>query len=206
MAVTISNRDYKEYQVLLHNTVRQRKLDSVRGLDNLKYDIDAPMRNLVAMFALLGCEPIWSCCGFDYDGQPMHKTHEYGDVYITLKDLECTNLLVDELIKKKVVFEKTNETDRWETWKVKKAIFLRSDFDYFHKEADYPWAIKSCLHYPELAIFRIKELEKVLFTARSLFKDEVVLSDTNKSYKEAYSSWQYPSLNAWVITPDDIEL
>ena len=81
MSVLISDEDYKEYRTLQHNALFQQKLESVRGMKNLRDDIDVPIRKLVAMFALLGCTPLWSCCGFDYDGQPMHKTHEYGNIY-----------------------------------------------------------------------------------------------------------------------------
>ena len=206
MSVTISDQDYKEYQIMLHNVVRQHKLDSVRGLNNLKDDIDIPIRNIIVMLALLGCEPMWSCCGFDYDGQPIHKTHEYGGIYIMLRDTTQANKIVFELMDKGVVFERNDKTDKWTTWKFQGAIYLKSNFNYFHKKTEYPWTMTSCLHYPELAMFKIKELEDILYSARESFNFEATISDTNIRYKDRFPNWQYPVLEDWIITLDDVKV
>jgi hypothetical protein len=210
MPVTISDKDYKEYRILQHNSIFQQKLDSVITLRNLKEDIDIPIRNLVATFALLGCEPRWSCCGFDYDGQPLHKTHEYGNTYIVLRDTIQSRKIIDGLLSNEAIKLRENEeldykTDQWVIWTSEHWIYLVSDFDYYHKTTNYPWSKNSCIHYPELALIKINYLGWKLF---KLFGNElldvVTLSDTNKRQKENLVDWQYPILEDWIIHKEDI--
>lgn len=209
MAVLISDEDYKEYRILQHNAIFQQKLISIKELQNLKNDIDAPIRKLVAMFALLGCEPMWSCCGFDYDGQPMHKTHEYGDVYIILKNslrvIEILEVLLNEKVIKVSKREMLADDDQWRTWASGNLVFLQSDFDFFHVESNYPWRDHNCVHFSELSIIKIDELEQELLRLFSnKFMDTVILKDTNYLRKQRLYNWQYPVLDDWVITKEDI--
>jgi len=207
MSVLISDEDYKEYRTLQDHAIREHKLNSIRGMNNLKHDVDAPIRRLVAMFALLGCEPLWSCCGFDYEGQPIHKTHEYGNSFVVLRDTERSQALVEALKSTGRVVDRTDETDKWETWQVQhQNLYLRTDFDYFHEKSGYPWTMKSCIHFPELAIIRIDEMERLLMCFRDQFADEVTLQDTNGKYKRRLYNWQYPALEDWVIKKDDVIL
>jgi hypothetical protein len=53
-------------------------LASEETIQNLEDDIDKPMKLIVGAAALIGAKPQWSCCGFNYDGQPAHKDHVYG--------------------------------------------------------------------------------------------------------------------------------
>ena len=207
MPVLISDEDYKEYRILQNNSIFQQKLDSVRGMKNLKYDIDLPIRRLVAMFALLGCEPIWSCCGFDYDGQPMHKSHEYGAVYIVLNKNEQTKRVIENLVMLNWVRPKDpdNGTSRWVCWQNDFWLYLQSDFDYEWGKTQYPWSLKSCLHYCEIGVIQINNLERVLENNfRNDFTDTVILHDSNKRQKERVSNWQYPLLEDWIITKNEI--
>lgn len=203
----ITEDEYDEWQQLRQNALIQSKFDSVRGLKSVKDDIDVPVRRLVAMFALLGCEPLFSCCGFDYDGQPMHKTHEYGCVYFILTDNNRTIQILHELKEAKIVHELEEETSKWQGWKANNAWFLRSAFTREHDKIEYPWvADRTCIHYSEVGVLRIDILEKVLLKAKNSFADEAVLEDTNDAYKNErkISHWQYPTLEPWMITLDDV--
>lgn len=205
MPVTISDEDYKEYMTLQHNVIFQQKLDSIRGLKYLKEDIDIPMRRLVAMFALLDCEPLWSCCGFDYDGQPIHKTHEYGNTYIALKDTQRTRSVMKILYAGKWIQKLNNDTDKWEVWMNRGILYLRSDFDYFHRRDKYPWSMNNCIHFPELAVIKIQEIEKLILSYfEDEFKEMAIVSDTNRNHKIRVRNWQYPALEDWTVTLSDI--
>jgi len=208
MSVLISDENYKEYMTLQHNALFQQKMDSVRAQTNLKNDIDNPIRNLVAMFALLGCKPLYSCCGFDYDGQPMHKTHEYGSTYIRLSANKSTadtlkKLSEREIIERTLVWDvKDISSDKWIVWATPKFAQLMCDFDYETSKMGYPWAFSSCIHFYEYGVIRINYLEsavKRLFISE--FADEIVLKDTNKLQPGA---WQYPVLEDWIIKKEEI--
>lgn len=209
MSVLISDEDYNEYRILQHNALFQQKLESVRGMKNLKDDIDTPIRKLVAMFALLGCETRWSCCGFDYDGQPMHKTHEYGDSFIRLVDskraLEVMATLINFNAIKLTKEGELLNTDEWTVWRKANEIYLRTDFDYFHRQSDYPWAGHSCIHFSELAVIKIYDLEQAMLKLfSSEFLSGAILQDTNYKSKNILNNWQYPALEDWIITKEDI--
>ena len=207
MSVLISDEDYKEYRTLQHNALFQQKLESVREMKNLRDDIDVPIRKLVAMFALLGCTPLWSCCGFDYDGQPMHKTHEYGNIYIRLLYNEQYRKIAQKLFDEKIIEKKIDSvldisSDKW--------IILREnqlycDFDYVITKTSYPWSMKSCIHYYEYAAIRICELEQAILKLFSNdFADSAILHDTNSMMKQSMNNWQYPILEDWIITKEEI--
>jgi len=207
MSVLISNEDYKEYMVLLNTAKFQMKINSVNGTHNLKDDIDVPMRKLVAIFALLKCEPLWSCCGFDYNGQPLHKTHEYGNCYIALRNIERTQQIIQALKDSNIVFDLKGDTSNWETWIQGHVVYLRSDFDYFHKKSEYPWSMTSCIHYSELSLIYINRLEKqLLLQFGNELLNEVTLCDTNKNQKINLKHWQYPILEDWTIKIEDLVL
>jgi hypothetical protein len=174
-------------------------------MNKLEYDIDIPMKCLIAMFTLLGCETRWCCCGFDYESQPMHKTHEYGNVFIIFHSTKRIKEIINALIIKEIVVNRGSKTDKWEYWEMGDAIYLRSDFDYYHEESKYPWSIKSCIHYPELSLIKIDELEKALvINFKGEFADEATLSDANKISKSIMKNWQYPILEDWIIKKSDI--
>jgi hypothetical protein len=209
MPVLISDEDYNEYRILQHNALFQQKLESVRGMKNLKDDIDIPVRNLVAMFALLGCKPLWSCCGFDYDRQPMHKTHEYGDTYIVLtvskRTLEVIATLINHDVLKLCKQDELLNTDDWIVWRAGNKLLLRCDFDYVTNKTQYPWSMKSCIHYYEYAVIKIQDLERaILKLFGDKFADTAILYDTNNEIKQHLYNWQYPILENWIITKEDI--
>jgi hypothetical protein len=47
-----------------------RSRDSVLSLEE---DVDTPMKKIMVMLALLEVKTYFSCCGFNYNGQPVHK-------------------------------------------------------------------------------------------------------------------------------------
>lgn len=211
MPVTISDEEYRRYTVFRDNMIYQEKLDSVRGLASLEQDIDAPIRKTIAMLALLGCHPVWSCCGFNYDGQPLHKTHEYGNTYVAMIWDENSYRL-REALKEKLFLEVEDEFDpkglvnRWVCWDRKNLglFYIRHSFNAKWEEIKYPWSLKMCLHFPEPALVGIKELNYWLLALSDYFLEEVVLEDTNSKVKKSTPEWQYPSLAEWKIRKEDI--
>ena len=90
----ISDRSYREYQLLKAHYDRDTIAKSIGSVTNLEQDVDEPIKTCVMGFSLLGCNPIWSCCGFDYDGQPIHKRHRYGCEYFILEyNLRTSSIL-----------------------------------------------------------------------------------------------------------------
>src|SRR3990167_575278 len=87
--------DAEELTFLRSIYKRERILKSVKSITRLEDDIDEPLKTCVMALALLGCEPVWSCCGFDYAGQPIHKSHEHGRCGIRLRDNESGNAWPD---------------------------------------------------------------------------------------------------------------
>jgi len=199
----ISNDIYEEYQQLKQNVIAQNNFDSVKSLNSLQDDIDAPMRLIVAMLALLGCEPLFSCCGFDYDGQPLHKTHEYGCAYIQMRSNTWSNSVLATLENSKIIHKLTSKSPNWEWWKIKNIFYLRSAFTLEHDKVKYPWvSSRTCIHYSEVGVLNINRLEKALWGLRGYFADTVEIVDTNYSYRNdsTIRSWQYPSLDPWIVT------
>lgn len=199
MPVTISDDEYKEYMILRQTDLYQKKIASAKAQDTLENDIDLPIRRLVAMFALLGCDVRWSCCGFDYEGQPLHKSHEYGNLYLVFETNERLKTILNWLINQGVVTNTTKETIQWSTWEVKNFTYLCSDFDFDWNRISYPWSMTNSIHYSELAAISINILEKFLYALRENFADNAVLIDTNQRQKERVANWQYPILKPWII-------
>ena len=203
----IKNEEYDEYQQLKEKVLIQSKFDSVRNTKYLKDDIDVPMRSVIVMLALLGCEPFFSCCGFDYDGQPLHKTHEYGCSYIIMNKNERSEVLIKFLEDSGFIIKEDNEATKWVWWEYENGIFLRSAFTREHKKIKYPWVdSKTCIHYCEVAVLNINALEKFLWRLRGSFLDGVIIDDTNRVYKHDRNihNWQYPVLEPWAVTIDDV--
>ena len=204
----IKNEEYDEYKLLKENALIQSKFDSVRETKYLKDDIDKPVRSVVVMLALLGCEPLFSCCGFDYDGQPLHKTHEYRCTFFQMRKNERSEKLIVTLehldIAVKLSKELANDWT-WEWWGLDNKILLRSAFTRQHKDNRYPWVDKrTCIHYCEVGALNINRIEKLLWKMKGFFLDEAIIMDTNNIYKHNNSSWQYPGLEPWTVTIDDI--
>lgn len=186
----ISNSDYRLFVDLREKADGIYSFASAREIKNLEDDIDLPIKNCIAMLALLGCEPTFSCCGFDYQGQPAHKSHQLGFPYIRMKK----NTMSIAISTDGLDFGKHGWT-----------------FREFHGEIllelltsmNPHWRNKSCIHYSEECVIGIDWLERKLFTGRGNFKDMVVLKDTNANHRAHLKFWQYPPKKPWTIYKSD---
>ena len=195
---TITTEQYAEYEELKSRYRRELIWASAGGIGSLRDDIDEPIRECVMALALLGCEPMWSCCGFDYEGQPMHKQHEYGRVGFLLTDSEATWGMVERFKASGVPFK-----EKWRfEGRVNDGVLSAAMWAEFEREGS--WQDKDCIHYSELGITYTRYLLEFLLSLRSEFQSRVVLRDTNVVYKERFPHWQYPPKADWVIEAGDI--
>lgn len=194
--ISITDQQYQEYTRLKDYYERQLRRESAESI-SLREDIDEPIRKCVMAFALLHCGPIWSCCGFDYVGQPIHKWHEYGRAFFILENNPCTTAVLDGF--RSDTGWVTKNTDC-------KYIDFHVDFRRSVPQWDIPqWNDRHCPHYYEPAIKAIHELESHLMSLRDYFDScPVVLEDSNARYKKIFSQWQYPGKEPWVICRLDL--
>jgi hypothetical protein len=197
--ISIPQEDYDRYkrlELLDRRTHVQAAQDAVLNLED---DIDQPLKNVVAMINLMGVQTIWSCCGFDYSGQPEHKFHEYGSVYIRMHFNEASYGLVYNLVK-------TGLSLPWNgafyncgggTEAQLKAMFGHTD----HLK---PWDNVACPHYAEVASFAIFNLEHQILQFRSMMRDMVVMLDTNGMFQKQFENWQYSPKKSWTIIKSDV--
>jgi len=174
----------EQYEAFRHFSIaRERKKiqSSLSKIRNLHDDIDAPIRKCVAMLALLECEPVFSCCGFDYDGQPYHKCHQYGDAYITMKNNSQTDAFFPN-------------GARWGDWSIAKTperTMLRLFIN-----ANPHWRDETCIHFSEEIVIGISRLEYRLMQSYQITRDEIVLTDSLAEYPKW---WQYPRVEDWLV-------
>ncbi len=182
----ITDAEYEEYLYLKDAAERLEIFDSLGQITELEDDIDKPIKRCVAALALLGCEPSWSCCGFDYIGQPLHKHHQYGRIYFILGGPS------ERFIKPFC------EITEWEY-----ALDDKVDFRIDVKNVIEQWDNARCIHYYEPFVCQIQHLETFLYRLSDSFSEEVVLRDTNGSFKKRIEHWQYPARTDWVIRKSD---
>jgi len=187
--VSITEEEYVEYSALKREALRIKNLISLSKITKLEDDIDLPIKRCVVAFALLGCEPLWSCCGFDYKGQPLHKSHQYGRIYFILGHNSFSEKLCEAI---------TKSTD-WEYCLFNGNLDLHIE----PKNVVSQWDYRDCPHYHEPFVQYIQHLENYLFSMKDLFANEVVLSDTNGKYEKWYPYWAYPTFDDWVIRKED---
>lgn len=187
----ISNTEYELFQSLKEKADGIYNLSSAKKIKRLEDDIDEPIKRCVAMLALLQCEPKFSCCGFDYDGQPIHKSHQYGNPYIT-----CHKNKFSEHILKLV-----SENNMWKIKKRGSEIILEEIIT--DKNGNPYWRSSSCIHFSEECVIAIACLERTLIQLKEYFSDSVSLFDTNVHNKRATKFWQYPPKESWTINKLD---
>ena len=207
MSVLISENEYKELQGLRNHYKRENNLKSANSMKSLENDIDLPIKTIIGMFALMGCWPKFSCCGFDYEGQPIHKTHEYGNAYVMLDDNYNTEEVVKFLVGEELLVETTTEkTSQWRTWKIEKhkQVFVALAFDWLESKREYPWTKTNCIHYAEKGVIGLDYLKKHLYRLRKSFLEEITLIDTNKQQHKNLAYWQYPALKSWKINKEEL--
>ena len=150
-------------------------------------DIDAPILKCVKMFTLLGCKTVWSCCGFNYEGQPKWKSHTYNCPYVRMnadaKTFKLMYKIVDDL-----VFAHTNQ------WYITLASKPQQKPQFgigcnFNGTKD--WTDKDCPHMHERCVSAIDLLEKKLLSFKDQFKEKVILRDSNTDMTKQLEYWQF---------------
>ena len=186
----ISEAELEELRLLRKHYGQEAIQKSIRSLVCARDDVDEPIRKCVAAFALLGCQPIWSCCGYDYVGQPIHKSHQYGRIFFILLSPSRSSSVFDRF--------------GMEDWKLLRNVAdLGFSFHLDFRNIIPQWDNVKSIHYPEAPVVQIHYLEKFLFSLSDEFMSEVMLEDTNLHYATQFTYWQYPILEPWVIKKVD---
>ena len=185
-----SEDEYEEYRNLKRQAERIQIFDSMQKVTNLEDDIDLPIKRCVAAFALLGCQPRWSCCGFDYVGQPLHKYHQYGRIYFIL----AHNPFSEQLCKN------ITESSSWEYTVCDNGTI---DFRLDATNVIPQWNDPQCPHYHEPFAAYIQHLETYLYQLQDLFADQATLCDTNNIMTDVLPNWQYKPMEPWIIRKED---
>lgn len=190
----ISDQDYQEYLLLKKKYGQDAILESIRDTP-LEDDIDVPIKNCLMAFALLGCEPSWSCCGFDYFGQPIHKFHQYGRCYFVLRHVMRSLAVLHQAYVDQVPY-----LGQWQFYIRNTGLDWHLDF----KNVIPQWDDTQSIHYSEQAVVYTEYLERFLLGQSINFSDTATIEDTNASYHEIYSNWQYPTKESWTFTKEDL--
>lgn len=189
----LSEEEYEEYQQLREWAKKQKVYQSLESITELKDDIDLPIRKCVAMVALLGCEPTFSCCGFDYAGQPFHKSHQYRQPYIKMKSNWFSTRFY---MNANVILSKFG----WNFRPMGQEYILE-----LLVSMNPHWMKTECIHSSEECVIGIANLEWALKSFSSEFAEEVTIRDTNESHRERLKFWQYPPKKEWVVRRDKLE-
>ena len=195
--VTISQEEYAKYKRMEREVWRTEVQLARDACTRLEDDIDTPLKDVVAMLSLLGCRTIWSCCGFDYNGQPAHKFHEYGAVFVRMfLDQASMDLLCN-------VFTRCKLGDPWKIMTFYQgAPELQLKAQFAHDDHLKMWNDVVCPHYSEPAVMAIASLERALLGCRSHFAERVTVEDTNAEFRKMFSNWQYTPKESWTIERD----
>jgi len=194
----ITDEEKAEFDRLKHLYNREKIWASATASDRLQDDIDEPIKRCVMALALLGCEPQWSCCGFDYHGQPLHKSHQYGRCYFILGNRPNAVALFNALLASDMPFK-----SRWclqSSVNGNYGVDLHADGQNIIEQ----WDTKDSIHDYETLAFCIQHLDMFLMELHESFLDEVTLIDTNVHYGNRVQSWQYPPKREWVIRKSDL--
>lgn len=185
----ITNEEYEEYKMLKKWAKREKVFKSAKDVKNLEDDIDTPIKNCVAMMALLGCKPMYSCCGFDYNGQLFHKSHQYGQPYIKMEACPRAIRFLEEFPRNRYWFADGG----------KYHIDLK-----VHANMSPYWRKEECIHFAEECVIAIGWLEQVLLSVNGVMADTISLEDSNQKALKENKYWQYPPKEPWVIKKDKI--
>lgn len=197
--IEITREEYDRLKLFELGFRRKKVQASLDEVLNLEDDIDQPLRNSMVMLSLMGCTTVWSCCGFDYTGQSVHKFHEYGSVYIRIKFNEAAYNLGFNLIKAQLPLP----------WNVTfynvgggQEMQLKARFE--HTDHLKMWDNVACPHYAEAAAFAIYNLERTLLKFRQHFLPTAVIHDTNGDFQHTFKNWQYSPKKSWTVTQNDV--
>lgn len=191
----ITQDQYTEYEQLLKWKKKEDIRLSLGETKNLEDDIDWPIKSCVMMFALLGAKPFFSCCGFDYEGQPYHKSHQYGEPYILFRGKPDLPGDMPSMWEFRL---RTSYDDSW-------MVVLKEDY----KRGPH-WNDPDCIHFSEILTIAITVLEKWLWKVLNykINKDHpfypVTLTDGNVLNTKSNPYWQYKPRKSWTFDVNDL--
>jgi hypothetical protein len=170
-------------------------------MSNLAEMVDVPMREPVALLSLLGCQTIWSCCGYHYRDEPEGKSHMIGasQILLTANAHAFTHLC--ELMDNELWVA-------WPKWKIqldKKPFqppMLTLGFCFPVTKND-DWFNPQSAHYHEGPACAIQHLTNALRDMEHHMADEVIIVDSNAAAKGAIENWDFPASDDWVVRKSD---
>jgi hypothetical protein len=166
---------------------------------SLKDQIDEPLLKSVMAINLLGATTVWTCCGYDYPGQPEDKKHLYGtwQIHLLANDTAATvgvNIIRNVPGIKMFAGHLTGIP----------VIHLTINF----RDIGLPecWQeYKNNQHAHEMGSMYSSNLERYLLNLKKdVFKEVVAIEDTNEKVKKIFKHWAHPISEAWVITREDL--
>lgn len=176
----------------MENVVRKPK-----EIINLQDDIDAPVKNMVQYLNLWGVKTVWSCCGFDYQGQLPHKDHISGQPQVAC---ECTPESFEKISR---LIAHLGETSRtiW-TARIEYKMYNKLELVLMAATRGPMWGHPKSPHFHEGCVMALAAMEKSLLSFQSEFIKEVVIEDANRSLIGTYEYWDYQPTNSWEIKND----
>lgn len=162
------------------------------------YDhIDAPIRKAVAGMNLLGFKTHFSCCGFDYEGQPDFKSHLKPYIFLDYNQIMETPVLKMKLYDLGILAG----------WGYDNAGSQYIDFyAKISTHVDDPWGKAKSVHFYEKSAIAIARLNETIKRFDKYFLDQVIIEDGNKKSKENVPYWQYqPCEENWIVTKEGWE-
>lgn len=168
----------------------------------LEDEIDRPLKRCIALLNLLGLKTRWCCCGFDYKGQPDHKSHTYNNLQIFIED---NSVAKDFFIH---FLDTMHQNDGWSALLYRQAgqktcWALCTPFGCSNLGCPPDWNKSTSEHYHEVPNIKIKALEDFLSELGDHMYDEVVLEDSNAAMTQIYRDWNVAPGEPWVIKKTD---
>lgn len=168
--------------------------------ENLEDHIDAPIKKAVAGLALLGLNPVMSCCGFSYENESVPKTHlKKAYVYLSWSN--------DSIVPYEYFCALLMNLSRVSDWTIspmrgyKEGLMV---FDFYGNTwtAGHPWEKKDAVHNYEVFVLAITALNGAIESFENKMVDSCLLEDGNKLYSEFSSFWKYKPTKPWRITKE----
>ena len=161
--------------------------------NELKDHIDDPIKKTVVGLSLLGFKTHMSCCGFNYKGSQVKKSHMTGKAYVYLD--------TKQIFESPDLKEKLCDLSMRSAWKVD--VLGNEYVDFYGPEwpKGEPWGAKDTVHFYEKPLLNISALNKAIKIWEPSFQDYAYIRDGNHKYKELTTYWQYEPAERWFVTP-----
>jgi hypothetical protein len=162
--------------------------------NELKDHIDDPIKKTVVGLSLLGFKTHMSCCGFEYKGSQVKKSHLTGKAYVYLD--------AEQVFASPELKERLCDLSLRSKWKFE-ALSGGKYIDFYGEKwpETHPWVSKDAVHSYENAVLNIWTLNKAIEVWEDYFKDYAYIRDGNHKYKELTTYWQYEPAEPWYVTP-----